>query len=191
MGKIYTKTGDLGETSLVSGTRLPKSDHRIDLYGEIDELNSRVGFAFSLLPSDPGLDELKRDLQRIQSALFDLGANMACESEARGKFKLPRTEPTLALRLESSMDEMDSKLATLKNFILPGGDPAAAAFHLCRTGARTVERKLVNFSQQTSEELPEHALVFINRLSDYFFVLARHLNRVAGREEITWKSAST
>jgi cob(I)alamin adenosyltransferase len=183
--KIYTKTGDSGETGLVSGNRIIKSDLRIDLYGELDELNSRVGFTCSLLHQYQ--NEL-RFLQMIQSALFDLGSNMACEFENRTKFNLPQLDLKLIEALEQQIDIMDKELPVLKNFILPGGSLVVSSIHLARTCTRTVERKLIHYQHLTSEELPVLSIVFLNRLSDYLFVLARHINYSEGGKEITWSA---
>ncbi|MGE3611266.1 MAG: cob(I)yrinic acid a,c-diamide adenosyltransferase [Bacteriovoracaceae bacterium] len=183
--KIYTKTGDMGQTSLVSGTRAPKSDIRIDLYGEVDELNSRIGVSLSFA-EETFKEEIKL-LHEIQCALFDLGSNLACEAQKRAEYKLPQIPSELILKLEKSIDQMDEKLPTLKNFILPGGSNFAASLHLCRTGARGVERKLLNYYQHTGEALPDNSLQFLNRLSDYFFVLARFANQLKNIVEIEWK----
>lgn len=183
--KIYTKTGDLGETGLVSGTRTLKSDPRIDLYGEVDDLNSRIGMSLALMA-----DEFKSEvalLHEIQSALFDLGSNLACEEEKRGQYKLPQISEDLIKKIEHSIDLMDEKLPSLTNFILPGGSELAASLHLCRTGARNVERKLINFHHLSQETLPELSVPFLNRLSDYFFTLARFANKVKNVQEINWK----
>lgn len=187
--KIYTKTGDAGETGLVSGNRISKADARIDLYGELDELNSRVGFFSAYFDQDGTLKIHNVFLHRIQSALFDLGSNLACEPSNRAQYKLPQITDELITELESQIDVLDSELLPLKNFILPGGSVASASVHLARTNARTVERKLVHFSNETKEELPVNSLVFLNRLSDYFFVLARYVNKVQKTEEIPWKPA--
>lgn len=181
--KIYTKTGDSGETGLVSGNRIIKSDLRIDLYGELDELNSRVGFCCSLLNQH---QDILQFLQVIQSALFDLGSNMACEFENRSKFNLPQLDQKLIESIESQIDRMDKELPVLKNFILPGGSQAVSSIHLARTCTRTVERKLIHYEHLTSEELPVLSIVFLNRLSDYFFVLARYVNHLENGKEITW-----
>lgn len=186
--KIYTRTGDEGTTGLVSGARVSKSDERIALYGELDELNSRIGFTLSLMAS-----ERKKEidfLHKIQSAIFDLGSNLACEPENREKFKLPQIPEKLIEELEAEIDQMDKTLEPLKNFILPGGYSCAASVHLLRTCARNVERKLVFHLKQTGEELPAFSLIFLNRLSDYFFVLARYLNKLENVKEITWKPRS-
>jgi cob(I)alamin adenosyltransferase len=184
--KIYTKTGDKGETSLVSGNRIIKSDLRIDLYGELDELNSRIGFLCSLL----GKRKYKKQivfLHKIQSALFDLGSNLACEFENRAKFKLPQLSAKLIQEMESEIDLMDEQLEPLKNFILPGGALIPASAHLARTSARSVERKCVHYEHMTREQLPDLTIAFLNRLSDYFFVLARFLNKQEKSQEIVWK----
>ena len=183
--KIYTRTGDEGKTGLVSGNRIIKSDIRIDLYGDLDELNSRIGYACSLLGS--GFSREIIFLHTIQSALFDLGSNMACEIENRLNYKLPQITPEMIEDIEKEIDRMDEQLEPLKNFILPGGTPAASAFHLVRTGTRTVERKLVFYEENKKEELPVLGLILLNRLSDYFFVLARYVNKTANAEEILWK----
>lgn len=185
--KIYTRSGDKGETSLVSGTRTRKSDLRISMYGEVDELNSRIGWALSLLRSSADYQRVVERLERVQSSLFDLGSNLACEEVKRTEWKLPQVTAQNVLDLESDIDEMDQVLEPLKNFILPGGHQRSAAIHLCRTCTRSVERKMVDFKLETGEELPENGLEFINRLSDYFFVLARWLNKNEGVIETPWK----
>lgn len=183
--KIYTRTGDEGKTGLVSGNRIIKSDLRIDLYGDLDELNSRIGFACSYL-NNKFKGEINF-LHTIQSALFDLGSNMACEFENRDKFKLPQISNHLIEEMEKEIDRMDAELEPLKNFILPGGSLASSAFHLARTGTRNVERKLIGFHQSTKEELPVLSIIFLNRLSDYFFVLSRLINKTDKTPEIFWK----
>jgi cob(I)alamin adenosyltransferase len=185
--KVYTKTGDLGQTALVSGSRLLKSDLRIDLYGELDELNSRIGFSCSLLTSTNTFKDIIEFLQLIQSAIFDLGSNMACEAENRSKYKLPEITESFVKDLEIEIDRLDQNLEPLTNFILPGGSNAGSALHLCRTNTRTVERKLISYFEKTKEPLPENSIVFLNRLSDYFFVLARFVNKESKSEEISWK----
>ncbi|MCB9093173.1 MAG: cob(I)yrinic acid a,c-diamide adenosyltransferase [Halobacteriovoraceae bacterium] len=180
MVKIYTKGGDSGQTSLVSGTRVLKSDSRIDLYGDIDELNSFCGHTLRVIQSF----ETKVLLQKIQNTLFDLGSQLACEAAKRQTYKLPQIKIDLIQEMESSIDQMQSELPKLKNFILPGGSEASSRLHLCRVIARRVERKLVDFSQV--EDLPEHALIFLNRLSDYFFVASRYENHLCQEAEILW-----
>lgn len=185
--RIYTKTGDQGETGLVSGNRTRKSDSRIDLYGELDELNSRMGFSASQLALDLEFQQIVNFLHQIQSAIFDLGSNLACEVENRHKFNLPQISDEFVSDLEQEIDRLDHELAPLKNFILPGGSVVASSIHLCRTNARSVERKLLRYQETSQEELPHNSVIFLNRLSDYFFVLARYVNKVKGAEEISWK----
>lgn len=185
--KIYTKTGDKGETSLVSGNRISKSNLRIDLYGELDELNSRVGLCASQLETDLEFQQIVNFLHVLQSAIFDLGSNLACEDENRLKYKLPQLTDEFITDLEQEIDRLDSELLPLKTFILPGGSIVSANLHLCRTNARKVERKLVFFNQTEGEPLPGNSIIFLNRLSDYFFVLARYVNKTKGVEEIPWK----
>lgn len=184
--KIYTKTGDRGETSLVSGARTSKSDLRIDLYGELDELNSRVGYACSRLATDLEFQQIVQFLHHVQSAIFDLGSNLACEVENRGKYNLPQISDQFIQDLEFEIDKLDAELDPIKYFILPGGSLAASALHLCRTNTRTVERKSIHYHKSTGEELPANTLIFLNRLSDYFFILARYVNKLLKVEEISW-----
>lgn len=186
--KIYTKTGDQGKTGLVSGNRALKSDPRIDLYGELDELNSRLGLSCSYLFLEEEFKNKIEFLYKIQSAIFDLGSNLACEVENREKYNLPQISENLILELENEIDQMDSELPPLKNFILPGGSVVASCIHLCRTNTRTVERKLIQYHETTQEELPQSSAIFLNRLSDYFFVLARNVNHRKNISEITWRA---
>lgn len=185
--KVYTKTGDKGETGLVSGNRTPKSDIRIDLYGELDELNSRIGFSCSQLAEDLQFQQTVNFIHHIQSAIFDLGSNLACEIENRAKYNLPQISDEFITDIELEIDKMDAELPQIKNFILPGGTKTSSSIHMCRTNARTVERKLIGYFNTTKEELPMNSVIFLNRLSDYFFVLARYVNKVKGVEEINWK----
>lgn len=185
--RVYTKTGDKGETGLVSGNRIPKSDIRIDLYGELDELNSRIGLCASELSMDLEFQQVVNFLHHIQSAIFDLGSNLACEIENRARYKLPQISDEFIADLELEIDKLDSELPELKNFILPGGSVTSAAIHVARTNTRTVERKLLMYYEKTKEELPQNSVIFLNRLSDYLFVLARYVNKQKGVDEINWK----
>jgi cob(I)alamin adenosyltransferase len=185
--KIYTKSGDSGQTGLVSGNRTSKADRRIDLYGELDELNSRLGVSCSYLESEAIFEAQLNFLRLIQSAIFDLGSNLACEAEHWEKYKLPQLGDDFIAEIEKEIDQLDSQLEPLKNFILPGGSVAASSLHLCRTCTRSVERKLVSFREETKEAIPENSLIFLNRMSDYFFVLSRYVNKVQKKEEIAWK----
>ena len=185
--KIYTRGGDLGETSLVSGNRVLKGDERIDLYGELDELHSRLGVICAHLDKEILFQQCCDFLHHLQSAVFDLGSNLACEAENRAAYKLPQISAEFIKDMEEEIDRMEHELPPLKNFILPGGTLAAASVHLARTGARSVERKLIRFHHQTKEAIPENGLIFLNRMSDYLFVLARYVNKQQGGTERLWK----
>lgn len=185
--KVYTKSGDKGQTSLVGGQRVNKSDHRIDLYGDVDELNSHIGVSASHIDLLGRYEAELDHLKEIQSLLFDLGSNLACEPAQRGEFKLPQIKISSIDKLEEQMDLLDAECPKLKSFVLPGGSPASASLHICRTVCRRVERKLVSFADREGEvEIPQNAAEFLNRLSDYFFVLSRYINVKEGRDEIMW-----
>jgi cob(I)alamin adenosyltransferase len=174
MARIYTKTGDDGETGLFGGSRVPKDDVRVTAYGEVDELNAAVGFAASLEPQDFGA----AFLQTIQRDLFTIGAELAkAPSEPR------IGDPQIGM-LEHMIDGHEAKLEPLKNFILPGGTPKAAAFHLARTVCRRAERAVVSLARE--QEVSPSIVKYLNRLSDLLFVLARATNAQAGRPDVTW-----
>lgn len=184
--KIYTRTGDMGETGLVSGSRALKSDLRIDAYGELDELNSRIGFASVYLAQRVEYQQTVTFLHQIQSAIFDLGSNLACEADKRLKYNLPQISDQFIRDIELEIDKLDAELEPMKNFILPGGSLTSASVHLCRTNARTCERKLIHYHHTENEELPQNGIKFLNRLSDYLFVLARYVNKIEGTTELEW-----
>ncbi len=174
--KIYTRSGDAGLTGLANGERVPKSDARIEAFGTVDETNSAIG----LVLSDTGLPTAVLDsLRRIQDELFDVGAELAQPDYTA-------VGPEYVLRLESELDELNSALPPLKEFILPGGSPAAAACHLARAICRRAERRAWTFSE-VSEVNPE-LLKYLNRLSDLLFVIARVLARQDGSTEVLWRS---
>lgn len=185
--KVYTKTGDKGETGLVGGTRISKADLRLETYGEVDELNSFIGAIHSSLKYEkidlPG-SEL---IEFIQNALFNLGSQLACESSSWETYKLPKIKNEGILKLESAMDEFDKELEPLKNFILPNGSMAASSCHIARAVCRRAERRLVQFSKQSPTEVPENAIQFINRLSDFLFVYSRFINLKLGEKETIWR----
>ena len=183
---VYTRTGDKGETSLVSGTRISKANMRISLYGEVDELNSHIGFMRSFLPGEADFKSFNELFDSIQSSLFDLGSKLACESNLWEKYNLPDIKDEMVKAMESAIDEIDSDLPKLKNFILPGGTKAASYTHVVRTVCRKVERKLIDFGDNT-QSIPENSIVFLNRLSDFLFVYARYCNHYAGQDETIWK----
>lgn len=186
--KIYTKTGDKGETSLFGGGRVKKNDARVAAYGEVDELNSFVGVLITSIaaadfPQQPNpADALVNFLQTLQNRLFDLGAELAAGDE-KFRAKLPRRiDMTDVVLLEAAIDRMEENLKPLKNFILPGGSASAAHAHVCRSVARRAERAMLS-APQTADLL----ITFINRVSDYFFVLARYLNHLASVAEPEWE----
>ena len=184
--KVYTRGGDTGETSLVSGTRCKKSDLRVDLYGEVDELNSYIGLVHSHLKNQS--EYFKKDsalILLIQSSLFDLGSKLACEFEFWEKYKLPEIKGKLISDIENRIDELDMELPKLKHFVLPGGDISAASAHVVRTVCRRVERKLIAHKEMNLE-LPLNSVILLNRLSDYFFILARSLNFQNKIDEPKW-----
>lgn len=179
--KLYTKRGDDGTTSLVSGNRVHKSDLRIDLYGDLDELNSLIGFCLTKV-KDTYLQSFLTD---VQKDLFVMGSNMACEEDERSKFKLPQLEESSIAKIEKVIDQFDSELPTLTSFILPSGNEVATRLHLCRTYTRKLERKLSNFDKNI-ESAPDFYIKYLNRLSDMFFVAARYVNFLDKIEETKW-----
>ena len=179
--KIYTKRGDAGETGLVGGQRVPKDHLRIQAYGTLDELNSALGVAVSQPDLELGL---KDRIHRIQSEIFQLGSELATpQGKASPAALVGDTETTL---LESEIDEMEASLKPLQNFILPGGSRAGAHLHLARTVSRRAEREMIVLNR--AEPLRLEILRYVNRLSDYLFVAARHANHTAGVEDIPWKA---
>ncbi len=186
MPRIYTRTGDGGETSLFGGERTAKSDHRVDLYGEIDELNSLVGLAAALAQAAAeDLAPLLDDLAAVQGRLLDLGALLADPDRsiraARGEITLPGLDPA---PMEAAIDRLEGDLPPLRAFILPGGCPAGATLHLARTVCRRTERRAVAAAGVIA--VPAEVLGWLNRLSDYLFVAARWLNLRCGAAEVAW-----
>ncbi|MCM2279949.1 MAG: cob(I)yrinic acid a,c-diamide adenosyltransferase [Oligoflexia bacterium] len=182
--KIYTKKGDAGETGLYGGARVPKDDLRIRAYGTIDELNAALGVALASLPANDA-SPLRASLLRIQSELFQLGAELATPRGTKTKSTL--IEDVQVETLENEIDAMEEDLSPLKSFILPGGSAPAAQLHLVRTISRRAERELVSLNRGE----PQRATVlrYLNRLSDYFFVCARFANRLAGVSDVPWSSS--
>ncbi len=180
--KIYTRTGDAGQTSLYGGARVAKTHTRIDAYGTVDETNSFLGLAKSYLQEIPGCEAAIPLLERIQEELFVLGADLATPADARQS--VTRIEPAHIERLEQDIDNLDAELPRLKHFVLPGGSIAASTLHVARTVCRRAER--MSLDAAGSETLSEHVLVYLNRLSDLLFVLARWTNQQAGIDEPIW-----
>lgn len=177
--KIYTKTGDQGETSLFGGGRVRKNHARVEAFGAIDELNAALGVALSAGPAEP----IDHWLREIQQHLFHLGSDLATPLDAKSK-RIPRIGQSQVYWLEETIDRMTEQLEPLRNFILPGGTPVAAQLHVARTVCRRAERQIV--ALQAASETNALALVYINRLSDWLFTLARYENSRAGESEQKW-----
>jgi cob(I)alamin adenosyltransferase len=179
--KIYTKRGDRGETSLLGGDPASKASARVSAYGDVDELNTALGLARThLAPFDGELDAI---LGGLQSALFDLGAELATPPGGPQKASTPLGEEDVA-RVERIIDRLQEGLPVQKHFVLPGGSPAAAALHLARTVCRRAERSVVKLRE--GEPVGAQALIFLNRLSDLLFVMARAANQRAGIADVPW-----
>lgn len=184
LNKIYTKTGDDGTTALGTGERRPKYDLRIEAYGTVDETNAAVGMARLELSAEFG--ELDSMLARIQNDLFDLGAELATPDDGTPKDYEPlRIVSSQAERIEHDIDRLNRELKPLRSFILPGGSRAAAALHVARTVSRRAERLMVALAAQESERVGRPALVYMNRLSDFFFVASRWVNG-RGEDDVLW-----
>ena len=174
--KIYTRTGDHGETSLFGGTRVAKDDARIEAYGTIDELSSHIGVArASGVPA-----ETDRTLDQVQRDLFEIGAHLA----SPGTSRFPGVDTRRIAELEEAIDAMERELASLTSFILPGGSLLAAQLHVARTVCRRAERLVVALRDDSAATVS--TIAYLNRLSDYLFVAARFANRRAGVEDVPW-----
>ena len=178
--KIYTKTGDKGKTALLSGNRVPKYHKRIEAYGTIDELNSFVG----LLRSFDINAQIINTLINIQNKLLNLGTMLAADEQT--KFEIPKVTEADIIFLENKIDKYNSELPKLTKFILPGGNQEIAHCHVCRTICRRAERQVVELSEQF--QISDIAVKYLNRLSDFFFVLARKITADTSCEEIVWDS---
>ncbi len=191
LNRIYTRTGDKGETALGSGERVSKASLRIAAYGTVDETNASVGVARL---STTGDDLMKLDLMlmRIQNELFDLGADLCVPDRGQKLDYEPlRILPKQYERLEQEIDELNADLAPLRSFVLPAGHPAAAQLHVCRTVCRRAERLIVELAAQDNEPVSEGAIAYINRLSDFFFVASRWVNAKAGNGDVLWVPGKT
>ncbi len=177
--KIYTKTGDKGTTGLYGGSRVSKHDMRIDTYGDIDELNANIGHLRDLI------DLEQETLLEIQKQLFNIGSHLATPKEAlKQQGQLPQISGELTKQMEDIMDDFNQDLPIMTHFILPGGHPKVSTCHICRTICRRAERKVSFLSEKV--EVNQEILMFLNRLSDYLFVLARKLTYEYRAEEIKW-----
>ena len=178
---IYTKTGDNGTTSLVGGVRVSKTHVRLEAYGTIDELNSGIGMLVSIIE----INEDKELLQFVQHKLFSLGSYLATDTNQTKLNIASNIGEEDVFKIENSIDSIDAQLPQLKGFILPGGTCAAAVAHVCRTVCRRTERCILALAETT--EIDRVIIEYVNRLSDYFYVLARKLNFMAGVDEILWQ----
>jgi cob(I)alamin adenosyltransferase len=180
--KIYTKTGDLGKTSLIGGTKVAKSDIRIETYGTVDELNSYIGLVNDYLVNH----EIKIFLKEIQDRLFTIGSSLACDPDKEPMMKMPDLKEEDVNILEKEIDRMNEELPVMKNFILPGGHAAVSAAHITRCVCRRAERWCVNM-QEHQVFVDPLIIKYLNRLSDYLFVLARYIAHLFKVAEIAWK----
>ena len=178
--KIYTKTGDAGDTGLFGGGRVPKDHPRVAAYGEVDSLNAAIGFAASLEPQSwegPLLESIQRDL-------FTVGAILATPDPKKPKVPPAPIAVERITALEQAIDRLEERLKPLDRFILPGGGPKGAAFHVARTTCRRAERTVVSLAREHA--VPKEVVIYLNRLSDLLFVLARSANHTAGHPELQW-----
>lgn len=182
--KIYTKTGDKGETGLFGGERVAKDALRIEAYGAVDELNSIVGVVRALRPKK----KIDVVLKAIQQDLFILGADLAAPNHSKGS-SIPRITHSASSSLEKIIDALEVSLTPLKAFILPGGTVVASHLHLARTVCRRAERSVVRLSR--SENVADDIIAYLNRLSDLLFVLARYANRLEKKKEVQWVNPSS
>ncbi len=180
--KIYTKTGDSGTTGLFGGGRISKSHPRIEAYGTVDELNASLGLALALWPEGSGLEDLRAYLTDLQKQLFVVGADLATPLDSSAE--VPRISAADVASLEEQIDRIQDTLKPLRAFVLPAGSSAAAALHVARTVCRRAERRVVELAD--AEPVTREVTVFLNRLADLLFVLARRVNHVDGRGDTLW-----
>jgi cob(I)alamin adenosyltransferase len=177
--KIYTRTGDAGQTGLFGGGRVPKDDARVTAYGEVDELNAALGVARAA-----GVGALDAQCRELQDRLFTVGAVLATPRDTKADAHIPHVDPAWITEMENTIDALEAELESQRHFILPGGSAGSAALHLARTVCRRAERRVVPlFREGVVDEL---ALRFLNRLSDLLFVMARAVNHRAGVEDVKW-----
>ncbi|MBL7741952.1 MAG: cob(I)yrinic acid a,c-diamide adenosyltransferase [Chitinophagaceae bacterium] len=180
--KIYTKTGDKGTTSLIGGTKVPKSHLRIEAYGTVDELNSYIGLCRDLLTDE----RTRHILHEIQDRLFTIGSSLACDPVKELKMRIPDLKEEDVTLLENEIDRMNESLEPMKSFILPGGHNTVSQIHIARCVCRRAERCCVRLELE-SLEMEAVIIKYLNRLSDYLFVLARYTAYLLKAEEIPWK----
>ena len=187
LNKIYTRTGDKGETVLVGGLKVAKHSLRPDAFGEVDELNSIIGIVRTYISKDEQ-SELNDILERIQNELFDLGADLATPEISRDSDKVLRITSSQVKRLENEIDKFNKDLNELKSFVLPGGSKLSSWLHLARTSTRRAERKITKLASE--EGINNEVIIYINRLSDLLFVMARYCND-NGKADILWQPGVT
>lgn len=180
--KIYTKTGDKGTTSLIGGTKVPKSHLRIDAYGTVDELNSWIGLIGDQIKTRNEIEIL----QEIQDRLFTIGSSLACDPKKEPKLKIPDLGESDIIFLEQEIDKMNKKLPEMKTFIIPGGHPVVSFTHITRCVCRRAERLIVGLEQNKMFVDP-FVIKYLNRLSDFLFVLARYVGKTFKAKEIPWR----
>lgn len=180
--KIYTKTGDKGTTSLIGGTKVPKSHLRIEAYGTVDELNSYTGLCRDLLTDE----KCREVLLEVQDRLFTIGSSLACDPIKEPKMQIPDLKESDISLLENEIDRMNDAVPPMKSFILPGGHPVLSHLHIARCVCRRAERCCVRLEEE-SLEADSIILKYLNRLSDYLFVLSRYTGHLLKVEEIPWK----
>jgi cob(I)alamin adenosyltransferase len=181
--KIYTKTGDKGDTGLIGGSRISKSNLRIIAYGEVDEANSHIGLIISNFEKNSIFDDVKKILLNVQQDLFVLGAELANPNTLKDDNMLVKRE--MISTIEKYIDNFDSELAPISNFILPGGSIESSLLHICRTVVRRAETSAVALAKD--QIINQEILTYLNRISDLFFVLARVTNKRQKRNDIPWK----
>lgn len=181
--RVYTKTGDKGTTGLIGGSRVGKDNIRIEAYGTVDELNSFLGLANDQLQNE----KISAWILEIQDRLFTVGSSLATDPEKAPKMKLPDLHEEDIVWLEQRIDEMDDVLPVMKSFILPGGGVAASTFHVARCVCRRAERICVHM-QNIGEFVADDVLKYLNRLSDFLFILSRYIVHLQGREDIPWRA---
>lgn len=183
--RIYTKTGDQGNTSLIGGTRVSKASLRIETYGTVDELNSYLGWVADLQTDNAAITLIRE----IQDRLFTMGSSLACDPQKKTKMSLPSLKEADIVLLEKAIDEINEKVPPLRSFILPGGKEAISACHITRCVCRRAERLCVALAG-TGEPISPLVIPYLNRLSDYLFMLARYTALYLDVEEIPWKAQS-
>jgi cob(I)alamin adenosyltransferase len=184
--RIYTKTGDKGKTALIGGTKVPKSHMRIEAYGTVDELNSFIGLLIDQLNLINYFTSETQTLRAIQDRLFTVGSTLACDPDKEPSMKLPDLKEEDVHQLEELMDKMDEELPEMRNFILPGGHVAVSTAHIVRCVCRRAERHCV-LLMENDEFVSDLVIKYLNRLSDYFFVLSRYIGMKMEVAEIPWK----